>query len=144
MKFEVLENGYPAIMPYAPYVDETWHNNKFETFEEAESYTRKWLGIYNNPNIPIVENVEYEFYGPEMVMMIRKIEKTTKEFLEEFPEPFRTQALANLQAEDDRNGEFDAMADEVCEWPLEALMVAFPWKDSPEGYEYWRDFSDTL
>ena len=61
--------------------------------------------------------------------------KTIREWLEELPEPYRTQAI-------DNTSESVLMIEK--ESLSEAVLVAFSWWDSPEGLEYWSDFHDTL
>ena len=61
--------------------------------------------------------------------------KTIREWLEELPEPYRTQAINNTS-------ESVLMVEE--ESLSEAVTGAFSWWDSPEGLEYWSDFYDTL
>lgn len=54
--------------------------------------------------------------------------KKVKDWLNELPEPRRSQALKNM---DKVNGEIET--DSV----KEALFIAFSWALSPEGFEYW-------
>ncbi len=56
--------------------------------------------------------------------------KTIREWLEELPEPYRGQALAN--------GEDSSLLDVDHETLYEALADLFVWEDSPQGDEYWR------
>lgn len=63
------------------------------------------------------------------------MKKTIKEWLEELPEPYRTQALNN--------------ADEVLlecteETQSEALKGAFMWFTTEEGHDYWSQLHKTL
>lgn len=41
--FRVLDNGKPARHPFCK-VHPSWDNCEFNTFAEAVSYTKKWLG----------------------------------------------------------------------------------------------------
>lgn len=52
--------------------------------------------------------------------------KTIKEWLEELPEPYRTQALKNTKKLDYVTGSLER-----------ALNCAFDWDSSKEGYNYW-------
>ena len=61
--------------------------------------------------------------------------KTIREWLEELPEPYRTQAIDNT-SESDLMIEEESLAD--------AVIGAFSWNESPEGEIYWGDFHDTL
>lgn len=53
--------------------------------------------------------------------------KTIKQWLEELPEPYRTQALENLKSD-----KYDSIE--------KALLNAFDWWNSPEGWNYWSEF----
>lgn len=61
------------------------------------------------------------------------------EFLEELEEPYRSQALKNF--EDQRTLDEDEYLDVNA---YEALHGAFHWGATPEGHDYWNDFSKTL
>lgn len=63
------------------------------------------------------------------------MKKTIKEWLEELPEPYRTEALANL---------FEKNKSLVKSTLADALIAAFGWKITPQGYDYWRDIFDKL
>lgn len=63
------------------------------------------------------------------------MEKTAKEWFEEFPEPYRTQALDNADKEL-LNFKFSSA--------LEAVKGTFFWDDSPERHDYWHDFKHQL
>jgi hypothetical protein len=56
------------------------------------------------------------------------VEKTIREWLEELPEPYRSQALANRSERTDPV-KADTQAD--------AVGMAFDWGSSPEGGKYW-------
>lgn len=57
--------------------------------------------------------------------------KTVKEWLETLDEPYRSQALENLDEE---------YGDMIEPNLAEALWGAFVWDDTPQGNDYWRDF----
>ena len=61
--------------------------------------------------------------------------KTVKEWLEELPEPYRSQALEN----GDR-GILTLEEDSV----YFALFCAFIWESSPQGYKYWDNLHKKL
>jgi hypothetical protein len=68
------------------------------------------------------------------------MDKTILEFLEELPEPQRSEALANAKnpvygCEADK--EFGGLARLVPSARV-ALSSAFVWSLSPQGFEYWR------
>jgi hypothetical protein len=55
------------------------------------------------------------------------MKKTAKEWFEQLPEPYRTQALENCTAK----GEEDSLS--------EAIFGGFIWSLTPQGYGYWSD-----
>jgi len=61
--------------------------------------------------------------------------KTVKEWLEELPEPYRSQALKNTR---DSDGKLEVKS------LVTALECAFLWMLSPQGYHYWSELSKTL
>jgi len=62
--------------------------------------------------------------------------KTIREWLEQLPEPYRGQAMANMdiQRPGDLGGEHPCIRN--------AIEAAFRWDDSKEGHEYWSDLRD--
>jgi len=60
--------------------------------------------------------------------------KTIKEWLSELPEPARSQALDNYEGPENR------MASSI----LEALMIAFIWEATVEGWDYWNNIYEEL
>lgn len=60
--------------------------------------------------------------------------KTVREWLEEFPEPIRSQAKVNLE---EANRENPLRADWETSSLFEAMSVAFVWSESREGGAYW-------
>lgn len=61
--------------------------------------------------------------------------KTIKEWLEELPEPYRTQALENVS---------EYSLSQKDESLSEALKGAFTWIFTPQGHYYWMDLRDKL
>lgn len=62
--------------------------------------------------------------------------KPIKEMLKELPEPARSRAMANCAP---------LMADRPIGNLPDALIVAFFWEPSPEGYAYWQGvFNDVI
>ncbi len=57
--------------------------------------------------------------------------KTILEHLEELPEPYRSQAIINALNKEVENQQ-------------DALWVAFTWHKTPEGYDYWKTFYNSL
>lgn len=62
--------------------------------------------------------------------------KTIKEWLSELPEPYRTQALDNYDS--------NFYPYNTARFLSDALMYAFDWKLSPQGFEYWGLLFDIL
>tara|TARA_R110000868_G_scaffold201306_2_gene448893 strand:- start:826 stop:1029 length:204 start_codon:yes stop_codon:yes gene_type:complete len=56
---------------------------------------------------------------------------TAKHFFDQFIEPYRSQALANIQDMDD---------EPIYETADRALSESFDWDLSPEGMEYWDTY----
>lgn len=63
--------------------------------------------------------------------------KTIKKWLKEFPEPYRTEAL-------DIVGNEQWLNKTKAESAKEALLQAFVWVYSPQGYPYWAELYNKL
>lgn len=63
--------------------------------------------------------------------------KTIREHLNELPEPYRTEALENMNQQPyvDIKQKISA---------ADALQSAFYWSDSPQDHDYWEKFQETL
>ena len=59
--------------------------------------------------------------------------KTIKELYETLPEPYRTQAINNSYNKDEM---FSSLYD--------ALLSGFLWSETPEGFDYWNDYVDSI
>lgn len=71
MKYAVYENDRPAVLKGSY---ECWHNNVFDTMEQAIIYARQWLGIYEpNVNYNFTLNVPYH-YQQDCHIVIKKLE----------------------------------------------------------------------
>ncbi len=64
-----------------------------------------------------------------MQLMKTQRAKTIKEWLEELPEPYRTQALLNIENRSRKNLIMSSLKN--------ALNFAFDWDNSKEGFDYW-------
>lgn len=51
MTYRVLDNGRPAKCPECK-VDPSWNHCDFQTWEEAQEYARRWLGLMNDYFVP--------------------------------------------------------------------------------------------
>jgi len=60
--------------------------------------------------------------------------KTIKSWLEELPEPYRSQALENLVKDSRENTEVKSLS--------VAISSAFVWKDTSQGEYYWMNVGD--
>ena len=60
-------------------------------------------------------------------------EKTIREWLNELPEPYRTQALDN--AKSSKPYTINAVKPNL----HNAILGAFVWRDAPQGFNYWQD-----
>lgn len=60
------------------------------------------------------------------------MKKTIKQWLEELPEPYRTQALNNYD-------EGFAIILSPIEDVVDALLASFSWNHSKEGWDYWEN-----
>lgn len=64
--------------------------------------------------------------------------KTIREWLEELPEPYRTQALENVNEHDPQ------IIDTSEQTAKKALSGAFVWMFTEQGERYWFDLYRTL
>lgn len=75
MKFHVLQNNKPAILPNSF----LWSNHIYDTFDQAWQYANNWLGeLYNN--LPKSWNGDkYAFFtdgeGSREIIEIQKVEE---------------------------------------------------------------------
>ena len=61
--------------------------------------------------------------------------KTIEEWLDQLPEPYRSQAI---------NSSIKETLNLRCDTARAALSGAFVWADSKEGRHYWKEFFKTL
>lgn len=71
MKYEVYDNGKLAGFPYSN-VSKDWVQPLFSTFEEAQAYTKNWLGEYCSL-CPTEPNRTVYYSGEGDFIEIRKI-----------------------------------------------------------------------
>jgi len=62
--------------------------------------------------------------------------KTLKEHLAAFPHPYDLQATINCP--------WHYVLKQRVETPTQALLIAFNWHGTEEGYQYWLDFYRSL
>jgi len=70
--YSVYDNGKPAKYPDIK-VDMSWVNNKFNTFDEALTYARNWLGVYGE-GVILKVNVEWDYSGYGDKILIKEEE----------------------------------------------------------------------
>lgn len=75
-------------------------------------------------------------YTEEEIRENNKYKKTIVKFLNDLPEPYKSQAL--------KNGNRDIMYSFGVGSYREAISTAFTFVDSPEGYKYWNKFASRL
>lgn len=61
--------------------------------------------------------------------------KTILEWFDELDEPYRSQAIANTKTEMLRNKDLTLIG---------ALLGAFSWSESNEGFDYWVELDEQL
>ena len=67
------------------------------------------------------------------------MERPIKDWLEELPEPHKTQALTNYTL-----GYSNTRSSGMAGSKYEAIDFAFWWRASPEGESYWSNFYEDL
>lgn len=77
--------------------------------------------------------------------------QTIRQYLEQLPEPFQSQAMANVTPQENLDSEraFIFLSNWVMEldWPLNlssVIKASFSWKSSREGTAYWKKVCDKL
>lgn len=73
--------------------------------------------------------------GLDKLLKQLKIMKTVSQWISTFPEPYKSQSLKNAN---------ETNLPKKVENASAALYLAFAWKKSPEGYQYWNEFKQTL
>jgi len=68
------------------------------------------------------------------------MKKTIREWFETLPEPYRSQALENI----DENFEYYKFYNDKCENVKSAVFHGFQWMKSPQDFHYWSKFFATL
>jgi len=56
--------------------------------------------------------------------------KTTKQWLESLNEPYKSEALSNM---------IKGVSDAKVKTMSEALLTAFPWNHTKQGFQYWDE-----
>lgn len=66
-------------------------------------------------------------------------DKTYREWFNELPEPYRSQAIDNAIKQGRRN-----IDREIASSLSNALDLAITWGETPEGHDYWKKLEDTI
>jgi hypothetical protein len=69
--------------------------------------------------------------------MEKQTKKTIRVYYEEFPEPYKSQAIFN--ADSQIKGKIDINITTV-DNIVESLCTGFRWLQTPQGHGYWEDF----
>lgn len=72
MKYQVLDNNRPADCFHCK-VHESWNKSKYDTFDEALNYARKWLGFYGTC-VVLKPNTPWDYDGFGDMIEIREVE----------------------------------------------------------------------
>lgn len=64
------------------------------------------------------------------------MENTLYEYLQELPEPWRTEAVQNTSTDEAAIADAGSCSN--------ALFRAFDWSESPQGYDYWEEIYNHL
>ena len=112
----------------AVYSMSTWHN-KVAAIMCCFAFVSFWVCLWFVTATEMPEDFDLDEELP------KPTPTTIAGWLCTLPEPYRTQALENMD-EDGKDFEADSVAD--------ALHRAFWWHRSPQGYNYWNDLHETL
>ena len=112
----------------AVYSMSTWHN-KVAAIMACFAFVSFWVCLWFVTATEMPEDFEQDEDLP------KPAPTTIAGWLNTLPEPYRTQALENM---DEDGG--DCEADNA----VQAVNRAFWWGSSPEGYDYWNNFHQTL
>lgn len=63
--------------------------------------------------------------------------KSITDWYQEFPEPYRTQALENYDPEYELHGEYDGTR-------ADSVICGFDWGESRQGIDHWNEFHNIL
>lgn len=88
------------------------------------------VDLYHLDSGEVVEDVSIE----QLISREKEL-KTVEQWLNTLPEPYRTQALNNADTK--------CLFAEECN-PQDAILKAFTWDYSTEGFHYWNDFYNSF
>ncbi len=115
-----------------------WYLNKAEELKNKKfaEDIKEALIIPNISSSTIAPTREDDGYSISTEWSERK--KATFRFFNEFPEPWRSQAMKNYNEEHD---------DDLTYIPTsqyDSIHIGFAWCETPEGCDYWGEFAKTL
>lgn len=67
IRYQVLENGVPCDAEHQK-AHPSWKTSIFDTFEEAQKYANKWLGMYGGVTLELNKSWDYTGYGDYIVI----------------------------------------------------------------------------
>lgn len=77
--------------------------------------------------------------------------QTIRQYLQQLPEPYQSQAIANVNPQDNLDSEraFLFLSNWILDldWPMDVSSVikgSFDWKSSREGQAYWKKVCEKL
>jgi len=112
----------------AIYSMSTWHN-KVAAIMACFAFVSFWVCLWFVTATEMPEDFDLDEELP------KPTPTTIAGWLNTLPEPYRTQAFDNVN-EENTSIEVDNAAI--------ALHTAFAWSRSPQGFDYWYDFHQTL
>ena len=68
-KYQVFDNGKPADYKHRN-VHKSWDKSKFDSWQAAMAYARKWLGVFI---VPLKINKPVDYSGNGDMIEVRKI-----------------------------------------------------------------------
>jgi len=148
------QNGYPAISYYFD-TCEFYNSNKDDIWnyvvEQAEEFGEnvfEFIGHFNGVkhvgSCHQFENLMTWYIAEKLGMLFEVVksvkEKTMLEWLQQLPEPYRTQAIDNVEPLRLLLTGYSGLSG----WSSGVLPEAFVWSYTPEGKEYWKELHNTL
>jgi hypothetical protein len=119
-------------------------NNSFTRTEEEIHRELDYLNTVEANHIssatiaPTREDDGYIAWSYNDTLSWSERKKATFKFFNEFPEPWRSQAMKNYDEEDDDDLTY------IPSSPQDSVHIGFVWCDTSEGSDYWERFSRTL
>lgn len=75
MRYAVFDNKKPASSYAFPELKSSgWSTHIFDTFDEANDYLNRWLGLYENGIINLEPNIPFDYNGYGDIVEIKEVE----------------------------------------------------------------------